>query len=217
MMPPEMCAIPDVMTVMSSDCVISGRYGRIVSGASVCPMKMLAATLSDSAPLALHHAVHHHREEAHHHLHDAEVVEDGEQRRDEDDRRQHLKREDDGVLRAFRPERAGHRARPDAAVAQRTEHERRADAGKAEQLVDAGAERLEHPLADRGLEHDEREDHLQAEPPGHRRQLIARRLFENATAIARMTTAPNSGCRIPIISGPLRRSSASARAARRQW
>ena len=30
----------------------SGRNGRIVSGASVCPMKMLAATLSDSAPLA---------------------------------------------------------------------------------------------------------------------------------------------------------------------
>jgi len=32
--------------------VISGRYGRMVSGASVCPMKMLAATFSDSAPLA---------------------------------------------------------------------------------------------------------------------------------------------------------------------
>ena len=29
-----------------------GRYGRIVSGASVWPMKMLAATFSDSAPLA---------------------------------------------------------------------------------------------------------------------------------------------------------------------
>ena len=52
MMPPEMCAMPDVMTVMSSDCVIFGRYGLIVSGASVWPMKMLAATFSDSAPLA---------------------------------------------------------------------------------------------------------------------------------------------------------------------
>ena len=51
MMPPEMCAMPAVITVISSDCVISGRYGRIVSGASVWPMKMLAATLSDSAPL----------------------------------------------------------------------------------------------------------------------------------------------------------------------
>ena len=29
-----------------------GRNGRIVSGASVWPMKMLAATFSDSAPLA---------------------------------------------------------------------------------------------------------------------------------------------------------------------
>ena len=52
MMPPEMCAMPEVITVISSDCVISGRNGRMVSGASVCPMKMLAATFSDSAPLA---------------------------------------------------------------------------------------------------------------------------------------------------------------------
>ena len=52
MTPPEMCAIPDVITVISSDSVIRGRNGRIVSGASVCPMKMLAATFSDSAPLA---------------------------------------------------------------------------------------------------------------------------------------------------------------------
>ena len=52
MMPPEMCAIPAVITVISSDSVMRGRYGRMVSGASVCPMKMLAATFSDSAPLA---------------------------------------------------------------------------------------------------------------------------------------------------------------------
>ena len=51
-MPPEMWAMPDVITVISSDSVIRGRYGRIVSGASVWPMKMLAATFSDSAPLA---------------------------------------------------------------------------------------------------------------------------------------------------------------------
>ncbi len=105
MMPPEMCAMPDVITVMSSDCVIFGRYGRIVSGASVWPMKMLAATFSDSAPLAPMHAVHHHREQPDDDLHDAEVIEDGEQRRDEDDRRRDLEREDDAVLRALRPER----------------------------------------------------------------------------------------------------------------
>ena len=50
MMPPEMCAIPAVMIVISSDIVISGRNGRIVSGASVCPMKIDAATDVDSAP-----------------------------------------------------------------------------------------------------------------------------------------------------------------------
>jgi hypothetical protein len=44
--------MPAVITVISSDSVMRGRNGRIVSGASVCPMKMLAATFSDSAPLA---------------------------------------------------------------------------------------------------------------------------------------------------------------------
>ena len=50
--PPETCAMPLVITVINSERVRSGRKGRMVSGASVCPMKMLAATLSDSAPLA---------------------------------------------------------------------------------------------------------------------------------------------------------------------
>ena len=44
--------MPLVMMVISSERVTSGRNGRMVSGASVWPMKMLAATLSDSAPLA---------------------------------------------------------------------------------------------------------------------------------------------------------------------
>src|ERR1043166_9697301 len=48
---PEMTQ-SELMTVMSSDCVISGRKGLIVRGASVWPMKILAATFSDSAPLA---------------------------------------------------------------------------------------------------------------------------------------------------------------------
>ena len=47
-----MCAIPEVMTVISSERVIRGRNGRIVSGASVWPMKIEAATLRLSAPLA---------------------------------------------------------------------------------------------------------------------------------------------------------------------
>ena len=52
MIPPETWAMPLVITVISSERVRSGRKGRMVSGASVCPMKMLAATFSDSAPLA---------------------------------------------------------------------------------------------------------------------------------------------------------------------
>ena len=52
MMLPEMWAIPAVMTVISSERVIFDRNGRIVSGASVCPMKIEAATSRLSAPLA---------------------------------------------------------------------------------------------------------------------------------------------------------------------
>jgi hypothetical protein len=44
--------MPAVITVMSSDIVILGRKGRMVSGASVCPMKIEAATSRLSAPLA---------------------------------------------------------------------------------------------------------------------------------------------------------------------
>src|SRR5216684_3755786 len=40
-MPPEMCAIPLVMTTISSDLVSFGRKGRMVSGASVWPIKMI--------------------------------------------------------------------------------------------------------------------------------------------------------------------------------
>ncbi len=44
--------MPLTMMVKSSDSVMPSMNGRIVSGASVWPMKMLAATFSDSAPLA---------------------------------------------------------------------------------------------------------------------------------------------------------------------
>jgi hypothetical protein len=52
MMAPEMWAMPDVITVISSDRVSRARNGRMVSGASACPMKMDAATFRLSAPLA---------------------------------------------------------------------------------------------------------------------------------------------------------------------
>ncbi len=52
MIDPETCAIPAVITVMSSERVMRGRNGRMVSGASVCPMKIDAATSRLSAPLA---------------------------------------------------------------------------------------------------------------------------------------------------------------------
>ena len=44
--------MPAVITVISSERVMRGRNGRMVSGASVCPMKIDAATFRLSAPLA---------------------------------------------------------------------------------------------------------------------------------------------------------------------
>ncbi len=44
--------MPLTMMVNNSDSVRPSRNGRMVMGASVWPMKMLAATLVDSAPLA---------------------------------------------------------------------------------------------------------------------------------------------------------------------
>ena len=43
--------MPQVMIVNNSLSVSLGRKGRMVRGASVCPMKILAATLVASAPL----------------------------------------------------------------------------------------------------------------------------------------------------------------------
>ena len=158
MMPPEMCAMPEVITVMSSDWVMCGRYGRMVSGASVCPMKMLAATLSDSAPLAFMNAAHADGEQPHHELHHAQVVEDREQRRDEDDRRQHLEGEEHRVAGAVVAEHRGHDARPRLLVAERAEHEGGADVAEVEQPVDAPG-RARRTAAGRGrLQHQQREE-----------------------------------------------------------
>ena len=52
MMPPLTWAMPEVITHINSDCVMRLMNGRIVNGASVCPMKTDAATLRLSAPLA---------------------------------------------------------------------------------------------------------------------------------------------------------------------
>ena len=62
MMPPETWAMPLVIMVISSLRVAFFKNGRMVSGASVWPMKMLAATFMLSAPemrmvLSMIHAI----------------------------------------------------------------------------------------------------------------------------------------------------------------
>ena len=90
--------MPLVMMVISSDRVTSGRNGRIVSGASVWPMKMLAATLSDSAPLAPIRLVITRAAAFTMTCMTPEVIEHREKRGDEDDRRQRL----EGEIKALR-------------------------------------------------------------------------------------------------------------------
>ena len=188
--------MPEVMTVISSDSVISGRYGRIVSGASVCPMKMLAATFSDSAPLALHHPVHHDREQPHDELHHAEVVEDGEQRGDEDDRRQHLEREDDGVARPFR-RRAPRSSRGPRRCASPSGPNTNAAPTPAKPssllMPSPSVSKTRCPIV--VFSTMQREDHLQPEAPRHRRPVDGAPVVrERVPQSPRMTTAPNSGC-----------------------
>ena len=127
MIPPEMCAMPEVITVISSDSVISRQVRPDRQRRLGLPHEDAGRDVQRLGAARAHHPVHHHREDAHDELHDAEVVEDGEQRGDEDDRRQHLEGEDHAVLRALRPEHAGHDPRPHRLVAERAEHEAGAD------------------------------------------------------------------------------------------
>ena len=74
MTPPEIVAIPPTIIASSSDCVMRGTYGLTMIGASVWPMKTLAAADSVSAPLVrirLHHRARHQGNDK---LQDAEVV-----------------------------------------------------------------------------------------------------------------------------------------------
>ena len=133
-------------------------------------MKMLAATFSDSAPLAPMTRFITDGKHAHYELHDAEVIENREQRGDENDGRQDLKGEDDAVLSARLAHNARHDVAPYGAIAERAENQRRADRRKLQQLANSVAEDLKSRLAGAGLEHDDRKQELQAEPPGHRSQ-----------------------------------------------
>ena len=51
MTPPEIVAMPPIITASNSDCVIRGTYGMTIMGASVWLMKTFAAADSVSAPL----------------------------------------------------------------------------------------------------------------------------------------------------------------------
>ena len=94
MMPPETWAMPLVMMVMSSLRVALERNGRMVSGASVWPMKMLAATFMLSAPRDAHGFEHDPGHAANDDLHEPDVIKHREECGDEDDGGQNLKGED---------------------------------------------------------------------------------------------------------------------------
>lgn len=71
------------------------------------------------------------------------------------------------VLRALGPEHPRHDPRPDLGIAERPEHERRADRREAEEPRHRRAGRLKRRAARVRLQHDEREDELQRQPPRH--------------------------------------------------
>ena len=137
--------------VMSSEVVAPARKGRMVRGASVWPMKMLAATLVDSAPLVPMVRNMIQATSADDALHDAEVVEHGKEGADEDDGGEDGEGEDgEGI----------------AGSAERAEDEGRAVDGVGEQRGDDGRGGVEDALAERPLDHEEGEEDLQAEAPG---------------------------------------------------
>ena len=143
--------MPLTIMVNSSDSVIPSMNGLMVSGASVWPMKMLAATLSDSAPLApitfcMAIAISLHQP-----LHDAQVIKNGKERRDENDDGQHLKSEDEADLRCPRPASPKTNVLPACGIAEHRAHTR-ADGC------------LKH-FAESGLQHEDGEGELQPEAP----------------------------------------------------
>ncbi len=153
MMPPETCAMPLVMIVISSLRVAPERNGRMVSGASVCPMKIEAATFMLSAPemrmvLSIIHA-----RRANDDLHHADVIQHREKCRDEDDGRQHLKGED--------------RAKRCVGRAQRAEEHLGASLGGTQHVLDHVACPGHRALTVVEAQHEKREEELQAQSPGH--------------------------------------------------
>ena len=145
--------MPLVMTVISSERVRSGRKGRMVSGASVCPMKMLAATLSDSAPLAPITRVMTQAAMRMMSLHDADS--DREWRKNAAMKMtvgKHLEGKDEteiGIL-----------------LAELAENEIRSEEGIIEQTIGGVAGGLEHAAAEVDAQHKDGEHNLQAESPG---------------------------------------------------
>ncbi len=139
--------------VMSSERVAPARKGRMVSGASVWPMKMLAATLVDSAPRGAHGALHDPGDDPDDLLHETDVVEDGEEGGDEDDGGKDGEGED------------GERV---AGGAEAAEDQRGAVGGVAEEAGDDGGDAAcRMRLAEGPLDDEEGEDDLEAEAPGY--------------------------------------------------
>ena len=100
MMPPETWAMPLVMMVISSLRVALARNGRMVSGASVWPMKMRGGHVHAFRAGDAHGLEHDPGHGADDDLHHADVVEHGEEGGDEDDGGQHLEGEDGAGLGA---------------------------------------------------------------------------------------------------------------------
>ncbi len=140
------------MTVSNSDRVSRGRYGRMVSGASVCPRNSEAPDVERLGAAGAHQFGHDERKTPDNTLHDAQVIEDGEQGRDEHHRRQDAEGEDKAGRALVADERGA-------------EDESRAREGGAQDRVDCSSGRREHLDARGQTKGQESEGPLQDEPP----------------------------------------------------
>ncbi len=150
---PETCAIPAVITTMSSDCVRPRKKGTNREwsfGLAHYDRGRHVERLRTAGP---HRLLHHSGDHANQKLHDAEVVQNGEKSGDEDDGRQHLEGEDKTETGVLRPGFSKDKAR--------------AREGAGEQTLGAFSGLCDRQLSPPHLGHQDGKKHLQRDSRGH--------------------------------------------------
>ena len=158
--------MPLVITVISSECVSSGKKRPDGHRRFRLSHENAGGDVQRFGTAGAHHARHHPGEDADNDLHDSEVVEDREKCADENDGWQYLKGEIETEMRILFPQVAENKLRTHIRVAQQT--------------TDSVASLLENPPPGVDPQHKHGKHKLQTQSPRDSFQRIARRLVENA-------------------------------------